>query len=122
MEPTNLEEAFGAFEETWSPRVVAELNGQEVKVARLEGEFVWHSHAEADELFYVLDGDLTIEFRDEADAHLSAGDLLVVPAGVEHKPVAEEEVKAMLFEPAETLNTGDADDADLTVEEPERLD
>lgn len=122
MEPTNLEDAFAQFDETWSPRIVAELNGQEVKVARLDGEFVWHSHAEADELFYVLDGDLTIEFREDDDAQLGAGDLLVVPAGVEHRPVAEDEVKALLFEPAATRNTGDAADSDLTVEEPERLD
>ncbi|MCG1003904.1 MULTISPECIES: cupin domain-containing protein [Halobacterium] len=124
MEARSLAEAFASFEETWEPRVLAELNDQQVKVARLDGEFVWHAHEDVDELFYVVDGDLTIEYRedDRDDAvHLGPGDLTVAPAGVEHRPVAHEETKVMLFEPSGTTNTGDADDSDLTVEELERL-
>ncbi|CQH59999.1 cupin 2 barrel domain protein [Halobacterium hubeiense] len=124
MEARSLAEAFASFEETWEPRVLAELNDQQVKVARLDGEFVWHAHEDADELFYVVDGDLTIEYRDddrEDAVHLGPGDLTVAPAGVEHRPVAHEETKVVLFEPAGTKNTGDADDSERTVEELERL-
>ncbi|MFB6194232.1 MAG: cupin domain-containing protein [Halobaculum sp.] len=102
--------AFDAFDEQWSPRVAARLNGQAVKFARLEGEFVWHAHPEADELFWVIEGGpLRIAFRDREPAVLDAGQLLVVPAGVEHKPVAESAAKVALFEPAGTENTGDAE-------------
>ncbi len=124
MEARSLAKAFESFEETWEPRVLAELNDQHVKVARLDGEFVWHAHEDADELFYVVDGDLTVEYRedDREDAvHLGPGDLTVAPAGVEHRPVAHEETKVVLFEPAGTTNTGDSEDSDLTVDELERL-
>ena len=124
MEARSLAEAFASFEEPWEPRVLAELNDQHVKVARLDGEFVWHAHEDADELFYVVDGDLTIEYRDddrEDAVHLGPGDLTVAPAGVEHRPVAHEETKVVLFEPAGTKNTGDAADSERTVEELERL-
>ncbi|MGB9987438.1 cupin domain-containing protein [Salarchaeum japonicum] len=122
MEKVSLDSAFASFDEQWSPRVLAEANDQHVKAARLEGEFVWHAHDDADELFYVLDGSLTIELRDEDAIELDAGELVVVPAGVEHKPVAADgEAKVLLVEPAGTLNTGDADDSERTVEEPERL-
>lgn len=109
MEKVNLEAAFDSFDETWSPRLAATLNGQELKVAKLEGSFVWHSHPDADELFWVVEGELTLELRDEPDQQLSAGELGVVPAGVEHKPVTEDVTKVVLFEPAGTENTGDAD-------------
>ena len=114
-----LREKLAVFEERWSPRIVAELNGQEVKVAKLEGEFPWHAHAGEDELFLVLEGELTIRFRD-GDARLGAGELLVVPRGVEHAPLAEKECHVLLFEPAGTRNTGEVDH-ELTVESPERL-
>jgi len=113
MEKVNLEAAFGLFDEQWSPRVAAELNGQAVKLAKAEGEFVWHAHADADELFLVRSGELRIEFRESEDVTLTAGELLVVPAGVEHRPVATEETELVLFEPTGTSNTGDVD-AELT--------
>ncbi|MFW5911490.1 MAG: cupin domain-containing protein [Halolamina sp.] len=109
METVDIAAAFDAFEERWAPRLVASLNGQELKVAKLEGAFVWHSHPEADELFWVIEGDLTLELRGEPDQQLSAGELGVVPAGVEHRPVADGLAKVVLFEPAGTENTGDAE-------------
>jgi mannose-6-phosphate isomerase-like protein (cupin superfamily) len=93
------------FDERWSPKIVGELNGQHVKLAKLEGEFVWHAHEAEDELFLVVQGSLSIEFRD-GEVALEAGEMLVVPRGVEHRPVAREEVHVLLFEPASTLNTG----------------
>lgn len=115
MEKVNLDAAFDSFDERWAPRVAAELNGQAVKLAKVEGEFVFHSHADAAELFLVRSGELTIEFRDEPDVHLGPGELLVVPAGVEHRPVADEVAEILLFEPSGTRNTGDTDD-ELTSE------
>jgi mannose-6-phosphate isomerase-like protein (cupin superfamily) len=114
MEKVNLDAAFDSFDERWSPRVAAELDGQAVKLAKVEGEFVWHSHTEADELFLVRSGELTIELRDEPDVHLGPGELVVVPAGVEHRPVADEVAEILLFEPAETRNTGDVEDERTT--------
>ena len=109
MQKVSLDDAFDSFDEQWSPRVAAELNGQAVKLAKVEGEFVWHHHDDADELLFVVSGALTIEFRDEDPVHLSEGELVVVPAGVEHKPVADEEAEILLFEPAETRNTGNVE-------------
>ena len=121
MEKVNLGEAFDSFDEHWSPRLAAELNGQAVKLAKLEGEFVWHHHDDSDELFLVRNGELRLEFRDEEDAVLSEGELLVVPAGVEHRPVADSgEVEVLLFEPTETRNTGNVE-SEETEEELERL-
>ena len=111
MEKVSLADGFDSIEEPWSPRLAAELNGQALKLARLDGEFVWHSHPNADELFWVIEGGpLDIEFRDDPTETLSVGELLVVPAGVEHRPVAHEETKVALFEPSGTENTGDAGD------------
>lgn len=110
MEEVNLDAAFDSFDERWSPRVAAELNGQSVKLAKVEGEFVFHSHADADELFLVRSGELTIELRGEPDVHLAPGELLVVPAGVEHRPVADGVAEVLLFEPSGTRNTGDTED------------
>ncbi|MFC7096971.1 cupin domain-containing protein [Halobaculum marinum] len=111
MEKVSLTDGFDSFDEPWSPRLAAELNGQAVKLAKLDGEFVWHSHPDADELFWVVDGGpLDVEFRDEPTVTLDPGELLVVPAGVEHRPVARAETKVALFEPAGTDNTGDAGD------------
>ena len=118
-EKVDLRQKLSLFNERWSPRVVAELNGQEVKLVKLEGEFVWHSHAEEDELFLVLEGTLRMDLRDRT-IELSPGQLLVVPRGVEHRPVAEGEVHVLLFEPAGTLNTGDVRN-ERTVEEPKRI-
>lgn len=109
METVDIDAAFDAFEERWAPRLVASLNGQELKVAKLEGEFVWHSHPDADELFWVVEGDLTLELEGEPNQHLSDGELGVVPAGLEHRPVADGLAKVVLCEPAGTENTGDAD-------------
>lgn len=117
-ERIDLAEKLAGFDERWSPRIVAELNGQHVKLVKLEGEFVWHSHAEEDELFLVLRGLLTIELRDGAVV-LGPGQMAVVPRGVEHRPVADGEVHVLLFEPAGTLNTGDVRN-ERTVEEPKR--
>jgi mannose-6-phosphate isomerase-like protein (cupin superfamily) len=104
----NLRARLDRIADHWSPEVVAALNGQEVRIARLQGEFVWHSHAAEDELFLVLEGRLRILFRD-GEIELSAGELVVVPRGVEHKPVAAEECRVLLFEPASTVPRGDAD-------------
>jgi mannose-6-phosphate isomerase-like protein (cupin superfamily) len=103
----NLVEKVGLIGEQWSPRVVAELNDYQLKVVRIEGDFVWHDHAETDEAFLVLEGELRIDFRDGA-VTLQPGELFVVPKGVEHKPYAAQEVKLMLIEPRGTLNTGHA--------------
>ncbi|MFB6154918.1 MAG: cupin domain-containing protein [Haloferacaceae archaeon] len=109
MEKVTLEEAFASFDDHWSPRLAAELNGQAVKLVTVEGEFVWHHHDEADELFYVVSGSLRIELRDEADVELEEGELVVIPAGVEHRPAADSEADVLLFEPAETRNTGNVE-------------
>ena len=114
----NLERAFGSFDEAWKPRVAAELNGQEVKIVTLRGSFEWHHHEAEDELFLVVKGRLRMELRDRTVV-LEEGEMLVVPRGVEHRPVAEEEVHVLLFEPAGTVNTGNLRN-ERTVE-PERL-
>ncbi len=119
MDRVNLSSAFSSFDDQWSPKIIAELNGQHVKIAKLLGEFVWHHHDSEDELFLVHRGRLRMEFRDRTVV-LEAGDLLVVPRGVEHRPVAAEEVELVLFEPAGTLNTGNVLD-ERTVKEPGRL-
>jgi len=113
----NLEEKLSRFSETWSPRIVARLNDYHLKVAHLEGEFVWHRHAETDELFLVLAGTLELRLRDGSH-RLRAGDLFVVPRGVEHQPVAHGACRVLLIEPAGTLNTGDAG-GERTVADPE---
>ena len=105
MEKVNLTEKFALFDTLWSPKIVGELNGQVVKLVKLKGEFVWHHHDVEDELFLVVKGRLTIEFRDR-DVVLDEGEFLIVPHGVEHKPVAEDEVHVLLFEPKATVNTG----------------
>ena len=113
-QPVNLKDKLARFADHWAPRVVAELNDYQVKLAKVQGEFVWHDHPDTDELFLVVDGELTIEFRDRR-VELSAGDLFVVPRGVEHKPFAENECHILLIEPRGVVNTGDAG-GDLTAE------
>lgn len=105
MDKVNLEEKFGLFSEHWQPRIVGELNGQHVKIVRLQGEFVWHHHENEDELFLVIAGTLKIELRDRVIV-VNEGEFFIVPRGVEHRPVADAEVRVLLFEPASTLNTG----------------
>ncbi len=106
-QPINLRDKLSRLHETWQPRVIAEMNDYQFKVVKLHGDFVWHSHADTDETFIVLDGELRIDFRD-GPLTLRAGELYVVPRGVEHKPYAEHEVQVMLIEPRGVLNTGDA--------------
>lgn len=106
MEKINLAEKLALFTDHWNPRVVGELNGQHVKLAKFQGAFVWHKHDDEDELFLVLEGQFTMEFRDRK-VELQEGEFLIVPRGVEHRPVAADEVSVLLFEPAGTLNTGD---------------
>ncbi|GJM21464.1 MAG: cupin [Planctomycetota bacterium] len=118
-QPVRLADKLAAFSEHWQPKLIAELNGQHVKLAKLQGEFVWHAHEQEDELFLVLHGELVMEYRDRS-VTLREGELLVVPRGVEHRPVAEREVHVLLFEPASTVNTGTAG-GPRTVEDPERL-
>ena len=105
--PVDLADKLSQFTDLWSPKVVARLNDAEVKVVKVQGEFTWHRHDDTDELFLVLDGELTIQLRD-GDVTLTAGQLYVVPRGVEHCPVAEGEVSAVLIEPIGVVNTGDA--------------
>lgn len=105
--PVDLGEKLSAFSEQWSPKVVARLNDYEIKVVKLQGEFVWHTHDDTDELFLVLDGELRIQLRD-GDVTLRPGQLYVVPRGVEHCPIADGEVRAVLIEPAGVVNTGSA--------------
>jgi mannose-6-phosphate isomerase-like protein (cupin superfamily) len=105
LETINLASKLSLFSEHWSPKVIAELNGQQVKVVKFKGDFLWHHHEHEDELFLVLSGRLRMEFRDH-QAWLGPGELIVVPRGVEHRPCAEKEVHVLLFEPATTVNTG----------------
>jgi mannose-6-phosphate isomerase-like protein (cupin superfamily) len=119
MDKVNLADKFARFADQWSPKVVGELNGQMVKLVKLQGEFVWHKHDAEDELFLVVRGRLTIRLRDR-DVHLNEGEFVIVPRGVEHLPVADEEVHVLLFEPASTLNTGDVRN-DRTVEVLDRI-
>ena len=105
MNKINLADKFGLFNEYWSPKIVGELNGSYIKLAKLKGEFDWHHHENEEEMFLVVKGELIIKFRDE-DIAINAGEFIVIPRGVEHLPVAPEEVYVMLIEPKETLNTG----------------
>jgi mannose-6-phosphate isomerase-like protein (cupin superfamily) len=112
--PIRLKEKFAAFNEQWAPRVIAEMNDYQFKLARLEGEFVWHDHPDTDEAFVVIDGEMVIEFRD-GKVTLCAGEMFVVPKGVEHKPVAKKECQVLLIEPRGVVNTGRAG-GELTAE------
>ena len=105
MDKVTIASKFATFSEHWSPKIVGELNGQHVKLVKFVGEFVWHHHEHEDELFLVVDGSFVMEFRDRR-VTLNEGEFLIVPRGLEHRPVAEREVHVLLFEPATTLNTG----------------
>jgi mannose-6-phosphate isomerase-like protein (cupin superfamily) len=119
MERISLAEKLSRIDAPWQPRIVAELNGQHVKLVKLEGDFVWHRHEAEDELFLVVSGRLRLDFRDR-EVWLGQGEMIVVPRGVEHKPFAPTGCAVLLFEPAGTLNTGDVRDA-RTVPDPERI-
>lgn len=119
MNPIQLTDKLAAFQEHFSPKVIAELNGQEVKVVKFRGSFVWHHHDNEDELFLVLAGRFRMDFRDR-EVWVETGELIVVPRGTEHCPHADEEVSVLLFEPASTLNTGNIQ-SERTVDRPDRL-
>lgn len=106
MKKVNIEEKLSLFNDFWHPRIIGELNGQHVKIAKLLGEFPWHKHDNEDEMFLVLEGELLLEFRDKK-VYLTKGEFLIVPRGTEHRPFAAKEVSVMLFEPESTKNTGD---------------
>jgi mannose-6-phosphate isomerase-like protein (cupin superfamily) len=115
MEKVNLAEKLSLFNDHFSPKIVGELNGQQVKLVKFQGEFVWHHHENEDELFYVLKGSFDMHLRDKIIT-VNAGEFLIMPRGVEHKPVAKEEVEIMLFEPASTINTGNITDAKTKID------
>lgn len=119
MEVIKLAEKFNLFNDLWSPKIVGELNGQEIKLAKVKGEFVWHNHQNEDELFFVIKGKLKIEFADKT-VEINEGEMLIVPKGVEHKPIAEKEVLLMLFEPKDIKHTGEVN-SELTVTKYERI-
>ncbi|HEY8106858.1 MAG TPA: cupin domain-containing protein [Gemmatimonadales bacterium] len=120
MDKISLADKLAQIQEHWRPKVVGTLNGQEVKLVKFEGEFVWHKHDAEDELFLVIRGRFRMEFRDRT-VELGPGELLIVPHGVEHRPVAKEEVEVLLFEPAGVRNTGDVEHATLTAPQGVRL-
>jgi len=119
VDKVNLSQKFALLSEQWSPKVVGELNGQQCKIAKIQGEFVWHHHEAEDELFLVIEGQVTIHLPDR-DVVLDQGELLIVPRGVEHKPEAQEEAQILMFEPVGTLNTGNVVD-ERTVRQVERI-
>ena len=119
MEKVNVREKLALFSDHWNPRVVGELNGQHVKLVKFQGEFVWHNHAAEDELFLVVRGSFRMDFRDRS-VTLNEGEFIIVPRGVEHRPVAEQEVEVMLFEPAQIKHTGDVV-SELTVRDYQRI-
>jgi len=119
LQKVNIVEKLGLFQEHWSPKIVGEVENCQVKLVKFQGEFVWHSHADEDEMFLVVAGSFVMKLRD-GDIPLSAGEFLIVPKGTEHMPVAEEEVHVLLFEPSTTLNTGNAV-SDKSVAELERI-
>lgn len=113
MNTIDLDSKLALFDDHWSPRIVAALNGQQVKLAKFKGSFDWHAHADEDEMFLVIHGSFTMHFRDRSET-LGPGQMIVVPRGVEHRPVADEECAVMLIEPAGLVNTGDAEPNDRT--------
>ena len=115
----NIQEKLDQFTSHWRPHIIAELNGQAVKIAKIKGDFIWHKHDEEDEMFWVIKGCMKMELRDQT-LTLHQGDFTVIPKGVEHKPSAEHETHILMFEPIETLNTGDGQSS-LTVENPRKI-
>jgi mannose-6-phosphate isomerase-like protein (cupin superfamily) len=119
MEKINLSQKFSLFSDYWSPKIAGEINDSHVKLVKLKGEFVWHHHEQEDELFLVVKGKLLIKLRDQ-DISLDEGEFVIIPRGVEHCPVAEDEVHVLLLEPKTTLNTGNTRN-DKTIVDPERI-
>jgi mannose-6-phosphate isomerase-like protein (cupin superfamily) len=119
-EKINLSEKLASFSDHWNPRIVAELNGQQLKLVKFQGEFVWHKHDFEDEMFLVLKGSFVMELRDKS-VLLTEGECIVIPRGVEHRPIAKNEVEVLLFEPAGTLNTGDSAVSELTRDKLDRI-
>lgn len=119
MEKVNIKDKFELFDDHWHPRIIGQLNGQDVRIAKVKGEFVWHEHKEEDEMFLLIRGSLRIEFRDKT-VELKEGEMLIIPKGVEHKPVAEEEAWIMLLEPSATKHTGEVKD-ERTVEKFDKI-
>jgi len=119
MDKVNLLEKLATFSDHWNPRIIGELNGQYVKLVKFRGPFVWHKHEKEDELFLVVKGQFRMEFRDRT-VKVAEGEFLIVPRGVEHRPVADHEAQVLLFEPASTLNTGNVEN-ELTRPELERI-
>ena len=120
MNKVNLSEKLSLFSEPWRPKIVGELNGQQVKLVKFRGEFLWHHHEAEDEMFLTVRGRFRMEFREHSE-WIEEGEFIVVPRGVEHRPVAEEECSVLLFEPATTLNTGNVRNSERTVEVLERI-
>jgi len=119
MEVINIKDKFTQFSDHWNPRIIGELNGQDVKIAKVKGEFVWHNHTNEDELFYIIKGSLKIDFEDKLRT-INAGEMIIIPRGVEHKPIAEEEVWIMLFEPQSIKHTGEVEH-ELTVKDYKKI-
>lgn len=119
MEIINLNDKFGLFNDHWSPKIIGELNGQDIKLAKVKGEFVWHNHQNEDELFFVIKGRLKIEFLDKT-VEINEGEMFIVPKGVDHKPIADEEAFIMLFEPNNIKHTGEINH-ELTVAKCDRI-
>ena len=119
MDKINIDEKLALFSDHWNPRVVGQLNGQHVRLAKFQGEFVWHQHEHEDELFLVIHGSFEMQFRDRVET-VNEGEFIIVPRGVEHCPRANNEVHVLLFEPAATINTGQCDN-EMTIEELEEI-
>lgn len=119
MDKVNIKEKLASFQSYWDPKIVGELNGQYVKLVKFKGEFVWHHHDNEDELFMTIRGSFEMQYRDRSEI-INEGEFVIVPRGVEHRPVAEDEVHVLLFEPATTLNTGNVE-SDMTVKNPGRI-
>ncbi len=119
MDKVNIQEKLNLINDYWNPRIVGELNGQQVKLVKFKGPFIWHKHDNEDEMFFVIKGSFTMEFRNKK-TEINEGEFIIVPKGVEHKPAAENEVHVLLFEPASTLNTGNVEN-EMTIKEPLKI-
>ncbi len=119
MKKINLKNKFNLFNDHWNPKIIGEMNGQDIKIAKVKGEFIWHNHKNEDELFLIIKGTLKIQFLDKT-IELNKGEILIVPKGIEHKPIAEEEVWLLLFEPNSTKHTGDIN-SNITIDKFEKI-
>lgn len=119
IQPTNLKEKFNSFSEFWSPKIIGELNGQQVKIAKFKDEFIMHQHEQEDELFLVIEGQIKIEFEHKT-LRLNAGEMLIIPKGTLHKPIGVGEAKVLMFEPKTTLNTGNIEN-EFTLKKPNKI-